>query len=61
MSAPDDNAPLHALAGSSYEILANFPTPGEITRHLVRTGVKAVEIVELEHYWYASYGIGSTA
>jgi SAM-dependent methyltransferase len=47
--------------GNEYEILKNFPTPGEIEHHLARAGVRAVEIVELEHYWYASYGVGRTA
>jgi demethylmenaquinone methyltransferase/2-methoxy-6-polyprenyl-1,4-benzoquinol methylase len=47
--------------GNAYEILKNFPTPGEIEHHLARAGVRAVEIVELEHYWYASYGVGRTA
>jgi ubiquinone/menaquinone biosynthesis C-methylase UbiE len=44
--------------GASYEILKNFPTHGEIERHLVTANAKAIEIVQLEYYWYARYQVG---
>jgi demethylmenaquinone methyltransferase/2-methoxy-6-polyprenyl-1,4-benzoquinol methylase len=57
---PDGNTYQHRFLsnGASYEVLKNFPTHGEVERHLVMAGAKAIEIVELEYYWYARYELG---
>lgn len=45
--------------GDEYEILKNFPTPNEVTGSLQAAGAEAVDVVELEYYWYATYGVRS--
>ena len=47
--------------GSVHEVLKNFPTADELREKLVAAGAADVSIVELQHYWYASYVITSEA
>jgi SAM-dependent methyltransferase len=41
--------------GSVHEVLKNFPTSMELITSIRAAGGTAVEVVELEHYWYATY------
>jgi SAM-dependent methyltransferase len=41
--------------GSVHEVLKNFPTSDALREKLTASGAMDVSIVELEHYWCASY------
>lgn len=41
--------------GSVHEVLKNFPTADELRETLAAAGATDVSVVELQHYWYASY------
>ncbi len=41
--------------GKEYEVLKNFPTPGEMREAIESAGASAVVIHELTYYWYAVY------
>ena len=41
--------------GSVHEVLKNFPTAAELRETLTAAGATDVSIVELQHYWCASY------
>jgi ubiquinone/menaquinone biosynthesis C-methylase UbiE len=47
--------------GTVHEVLKNFPTAAELRETLARAGATDVSVVELNHYWYASYVIPSDA
>jgi SAM-dependent methyltransferase len=46
--------------GTTHEILKNFPSTLEIRRQILDTGGRAVQVRELQYYWYARYEIGRT-
>ena len=45
--------------GEAREILKNFPRPPEVQDRLAAHGAAAVEIAELQYYWYATYRVGA--
>ena len=43
--------------GEEFEIPKNFPPPTEVSGCLQAAGAEAIDVGELEYYWYATYRV----
>jgi SAM-dependent methyltransferase len=41
--------------GTEHDVLKNFPTDAQLRNVIVRSGARDLAVLELEHYWCASY------
>ena len=46
--------------GAAYEVLKNFPSPGELDRILGWHGATDIALTELTYYWCVTYRVGAT-
>jgi SAM-dependent methyltransferase len=44
-------------SGAEYEVLKNFPSPGEVRAAIVSAGGSEPAVRELRYYWYATYDV----
>jgi demethylmenaquinone methyltransferase/2-methoxy-6-polyprenyl-1,4-benzoquinol methylase len=47
--------------GTEHEVLKNFPTPSELRAAIRAAGGSEPSIVELPHYWCATYNVGTVS
>jgi demethylmenaquinone methyltransferase/2-methoxy-6-polyprenyl-1,4-benzoquinol methylase len=47
--------------GAEYEVLKNFPSSIAVREAIQPTGAQEATVRELEHYWYDSYEVASSA
>ena len=45
--------------GAEYEVLKNFPSPGELDRILALHGATDIALTELTYYWCVTYRVGA--